>query len=178
MILNGRKNFKPNEKKIVLPRDEGPIVFTARGVPSMKAFHEMVPDPKPGTKMLPNVGRVDDFNDAVYKAAMLSKADKRYAYMCIQSLAATEGLVWERVQPGNPDTWLAWEQEMLDSGITETELNYIQNVIIEVNSLSQEKLDEARNAFLASLEAATKTPQSQTDEQLISQSGLDVNALV
>lgn len=178
MKINGKKIHGANIDYVVFPRGSEQIVFKIQALADMKAFEALVPTPKPGTKMIPGGMQVEDRDDVRFKTETKTYSELRFAYTCLASMAATEGLEWETVKLSDPNTWLGWEKELLDSGFNQNEINYLQYKIIGVNSLNQEKLEEARASFLASLEAQRTLDSSLTGEQQTTPSGVDVNALV
>jgi hypothetical protein len=178
MKINGKKIHGANTDYVVFPRGEDRIVFKIQALGDMKAFEALVPTPKPGTKMVPGGIQVEDRDDVRFKTETKQYSELRFAYTCLASLSATEGLEWETVKLSDPNTWLKWEQELLDSGFNQNEVNYLQYKIISVNALNQDKLEEARASFLLSLEAQRTLDSSQTGEPQTTPSGVDVNALV
>jgi len=151
MKINGKKIEGANYEYIVFPRPTGDIAFKAQAVLDMQPFHDMVPSPKPGKKMVPGGKILEDYDDATYKGAVAQFAEKRYAYIVLKSLEATPGLEWETVQLTDPSTWMNWETETKGAGLSSNEVNQLQLGIATANSLNQDKLDEARNRFLVSL---------------------------
>lgn len=157
MKLNGKKIEGSNYEYIVIPRPTGDLVFKAQAVLDMSLFHELCPLPKPGTILLPGGIKKEDLDDQRYKDALALHGERRYAFMVIQSLAATPELEWCTVKLSDPATWTGWDKEMKDAGFSTNEINHIQMGVATANCLNQEKLDEARLRFLASLaEAAEK----------------------
>lgn len=150
MKIHGRKIQGPNVEYIVFPRPDGDVIFKAQAVLDTKRFDELVPKPKPGKKVVPGKGTIDDFDCVHYKSEVEQYSKKRWAFLVLESLKETDGLEWETVDHNNPNTWPNWEQELKDSGFTETEIQYLQVGISTANSLNQEKLEEARKRFLAS----------------------------
>ena len=50
------------------------------------------------------------------------------------------------------DTWKNCETEMKESGLTDKEIEQIFDAVFEANAMNQDKLDEARKAFLVGRE--------------------------
>jgi hypothetical protein len=159
MKLRGKTISGPNIEYIVIPRHDGDLVFKAQAVLDMAEFEELVKLPKPGKKMLPGGKVVEDRDDAAFRSGVKDYADKRYAFIILKSLSATDGLEWDTVKLSDPDTWLGWDKEMEKAGCTFNEINLIQVGIAAANGLSQDKLDEARARFLASLALAEPSEQ-------------------
>jgi hypothetical protein len=171
MKYKGKKLSGPNVETVVIPRGNGEdIVFTCQAVLDYTRFRALVPDPKPGKKMLPGGKVVDDMEDKGYIAQQAEWAKLHFAYTVIESLKPTEDMEWETINPDVPSTWLNWDKEFSDAGFTMAEQNMIASGIAAANGLSQEKIDEARNRFLASrIQQAVSS--SQTGVPLITQSG-------
>ncbi len=159
MKMNGKEISGPNIEYVVIPRHTGDLVFKAQAVLDMSEFENLVKLPKPGKKMMAGGKIVDDREDATFRSGVKDYADKRYAFIILKSLSATEGLEWSTVRLSDPETWLGWEKEMEKSGFTFNEINLIQVGVASANGLSQEKLDEARARFLASLALAEPSEQ-------------------
>lgn len=149
----GQKVAGPNVEYIVIPRgDKSDVVFKAQAVLDTKPFEEMVKAPKPGKKMLPGGVVREDLDDPVYKDSLEVFANLRYSWIVINSLKATEGLEWETVNFDDPATWNNWETELKEAGFSRTEIQYVQLGVANANALNQEKIDEARNRFLLSVQ--------------------------
>jgi hypothetical protein len=50
----------------------------------------------------------------------------------------------------DPNTWINFDKELKDSGLSEIERIRIVNAVMTANCLNESKLDEARESFLAS----------------------------
>jgi hypothetical protein len=88
---------------------------------------------------------------------MVKYSQYRYAWIMIESLKATENLEWETIQSDKPETWLNFEKELQDSGLSGIEIGRIANGVLEANCLNEDKITEARNRFLASAPAPSST---------------------
>lgn len=171
MKYKGKKLSGPNVETIVIPRGNGEdIVFTCQAVLDYTRFRALVPDPKPGKKMLPGNKIVDDLEDKGFLAQQAEWAKLHFAYTVIESLKPTEDMEWETIDPNVPSTWLNWDKELTEAGFTMAEQNMIASGIAAANGLSQEKINEARERFLAS-RIQHSVSSSQTGERLITQSG-------
>ena len=156
MKINGRK-LDPIVEVLVIPRQDGDIVFKAQPVTDYTDFNALCPEPKP--PMIKHRDNVDrpDFDDPVYKAALDDFATKRTNWLILQSLRATDGLEWETVNYNDPSTWDGYKTELEKSGLNTADTSRIMTLVISANGLDQKKIDEATKAFLASQVAqATK----------------------
>jgi len=152
MKLKGKKIAGANYEWIIIPRPDGDLVFKAQAVLDMKPFTDTVQEPKPPKVLLPGGERREEYNDTRYKEAIKQYQEMRYAYMILKSLEVTPELEWETVDINKPETWLNWQTELKASGFNSTEINIIQYGVASANCLNQDKLDEARNRFLLSME--------------------------
>ena len=73
--------------------------------------------------------------------------------MILKSLEATEGLEWETVKMDDPETWLNYEKELKDSGLSPIEVGRIVGICMSANGLDERKMEAARDAFLAEQQA-------------------------
>lgn len=151
MLLNGKKPVH-NIKTLVLPRDgQEPLIFKAAAVTNMDDFEKLCPVPDPPKKTLRGGERVVDLEDKNFKLAISQIADKRWNFIILTSLQATEGLVWETVDMADSSTWDNWRKEATDSGLSLFEINRLTSIVVDANSLSDATLDEAKKSFLAGM---------------------------
>jgi methionine-S-sulfoxide reductase len=66
MKIGGVKVTGPAEQLLVIPRDEGPLVFRARALPDMNEFEALCPVPQPPGSLTKD-GWVPNPNDPTYK---------------------------------------------------------------------------------------------------------------
>lgn len=150
MILNGKKISGPKIELIIIPRNgHDDIILKAQAVKSFDAFDKLCPIPKPPTMIKRGEGVVQNIEDPRYKAAIEAHNQKRLDWMIIESLKATEGLVWETVKYEDHNTWHLYEKELLDSGFGDYEIKRIINGVMAANCLDDAKIEEARKYFLA-----------------------------
>ncbi len=148
MKIKGKRLESTNEVTIVLPRFNGEdIIFKAAVVLDYPNLDKLLTKPE-APNILKRGKQEKDYKDKGYISQVQNNYEYRLNYMVLLSLAATEGLEWETVDMEKPDTWENWESELKESGIPNTEVMYIFNKVQEVNSLDQDKLDEARERFL------------------------------
>lgn len=174
MKIQGKEIKGANVQTIVIPRGDNlddAIVFKVEAIFDYAQFDALVPRPKPPVKILRGGKRVEDTQNGSFVQRQADYASKRVAYICIHSLKATEGLEWDTVDFGKPDTWGNFEDELKESGFTPIEVFRIVQVCMEVNALSDEKLDEARDAFLASVREAQGGSSSLTTDPQSTPSG-------
>jgi hypothetical protein len=151
MRLEGKKIEGPNVETIVIPRTDGrpDIVFKAQAVLDYSGFDDLCPRPTPPIKMLRGGERQADLEDPTYKELISTYGLKRMAWMCIKSLEVTPTLEWERVDLGNPNTWLKFEDELTESGFSDPEIMRIRNGIFSANCLNENLVELARQSFFS-----------------------------
>jgi hypothetical protein len=143
----------PPEDTLVLPRGDGNIVFKARGLSDMDEFNKLCPEPTPPV-ISTNSGQRLDTEDANYLSDLKEHGKRRWAYYVVKSLQDME---WDTVKPDQPSTWPNWDADLKSNGFTHAERNRVFNLVLEANSLSESKLDQARAIFLLGRPEAPKT---------------------
>jgi hypothetical protein len=143
----GGIEVKPCVEILVLPRAEGEdIIIRAKAVAINKMFEKMAPEPV-APQIRTKDGSRPDYKDPDYKKAVAQRESKRFALMVIKSLEDS-GIEWEKTDLDKPETWLGWDKELQEAGLSEVETNRIIGAVMVANSLDEAKLIEARAAFL------------------------------
>jgi len=133
---------------IILGEDE--VIFQAQIVEDYDEFDKLCPEPTPPTKM--NRGdtvATPYFEDPEYQKALNTHGEKRVAYMFIKSLEATKDLKWDKVSLADPETWTLYQDELREGGFNDMHIGQILKGVMEANGLSQDRIEEAKNRFLA-----------------------------
>ena len=94
--------------------------------------------------------------------------------MAIKSLEPTE-IEWQRVDIDKPETWLLWTEELKDAGLSEVEVQRVIILVMQANSLDENKLRKAREAFLHGLEVEKEKSSGPQEELLNTQNGEPAN---
>lgn len=136
----------PVEEVLVLPRGDKCIVFRARGVDDMDKFQALCPEPKAPGKLTKD-GWVPDFADESYQSVLAEYQRRRLAYIVVHSLIPSE-IEWDTVQLDNPATWVNWESDLKNGGLSQMECNRVLALVLEANCLDEAKLKKAREVFL------------------------------
>lgn len=160
MKIKGREIKGPNIETIVIPRGddvEDYLVFRAQAVLDYTEFDALCPRPTPPVKIVKGGARVADPDAPPFIEARKNYNIRRFSWMVLKSLEATEGLEWETIEFGNPATWENYEKEFKDGGLTDGEIAAIVTAVLTANSMNTEKLDQAREAFLAFQAAQQET---------------------
>lgn len=156
MKINGELIGAPEPRTVVFRRGEKFYPFTVQAVLDYTPFDEVCIRPQPAIKQVPGKEPEKLINDD-YRKAVAKYFDRRTDWTIIMSLAATEGLVWEKVDLSRPDTWELFREELNEAGLTTGEVNYLVNAVTEVNTVSEDVMREARESFFHS-----NTPQQET----------------
>jgi hypothetical protein len=172
MALNigGQTINGPSEEILVLPRVKGDIIITARAVLSMEDFDRYVRAPKAKRAFVKGKGNILLTEDPGFKKEMETYGEKRFAFMALKSLEPSE-IEWQTVKLEEPNTWLGWTEELKSAGLSEIEIQRIVVCVMQANSLDENKLKEARAAFLHGLEAEAEKSSGPSIEQANTPSG-------
>jgi hypothetical protein len=135
-----------NEQVLVLPRIDDDIVIKAAALLSYDEMNDLMARPSVPNKRTKD-GLVPHTDHPDYKSMLETYASRRWAYICIKSLEPSE-IEWSRVDIGKPETWTEWTKELQEAGLSDTEVGRISTLVLEVNSLNDAKLEEARKLFL------------------------------
>jgi hypothetical protein len=68
--------------------------------------------------------------------------------MAVKSLEPSE-ITWDTVDIANPATWGNWESDLKNAGLNQFEVNRVTGLVLEANSLDDDKIERARRLFLA-----------------------------
>jgi len=148
MKINGHKIIGPNREIIAIPRgDDDAIIFIAEAVLDDSEFNKLCPPPEPRKRKVDGQD-IPNLNDKNYIKNVEKYSEKRAAWMILQSLKATEGLEWERVNLKEPNTWLLYTKELSESGFSEMEIQRIINGCLTANGLNSTKIEYAKQHFL------------------------------
>ena len=164
------------EEVLVLPRknEEQNLVFKAVAVASMDEFEELCPKPKPPMRLKAGGVREPHISPE-YMKEVEAWSQRRYAFICLKSLEPSD-IEWDTVDLKQPSTWSKWIEELQEAGLSDVELQRVQTLVLDANSLNEAKLKEARESFLLGQgqEVETSsglhtTPESSQSGQLASE---------
>jgi hypothetical protein len=173
--IKGKKIPPPSPVKIILFREDGPIVLTAQAILDTSEFDKLCPLPKAPLIMVPGKPNQTDQNDPEYKETLFQHIKKRQAWEIITSLGATEGLEWEIVNPQDPETWLKYEED-LKGCFTEEEIGRILLGTMEANNPTERTQKDAFNSFSPTQAPVEDQSRTQKEEQESTSSGELANA--
>ncbi len=150
MKYKGQTVKNDNVRHVTIPRPSGDITFIAKPVVSFDEFDTLCPEPKPMYITIASTQqKMPDLDDVNYKLNVVKHQALRTHWLFLTSLRESPDITWEKVDYNNPDTWLEFATEMEEAGFTPAEVNRITNAVLDVNSLNDAQLDEARKRFLA-----------------------------
>jgi hypothetical protein len=148
MKIHGKK-ISANIEVVVIPRQDGDIVFQAQAVLDYSDFEKLNPRPVPPEIMRPGGVKALDVEDKVFNEKIFEWAQQKTSWMVLKSLQATPGLEWETVNLSDPSTWANYAKEMTESGLTPAEIARVVDCVTTACGLNQKKIDEATQRFLA-----------------------------
>jgi hypothetical protein len=162
------------EEVLVLPRLNGEdLVFRAQAVPTMDEFEEVCPKPKPAQRLVKGGVKQDHITDA-YLDEVRKWGERRYAFICLKSLEPSD-IEWSTVDMEKPSTWTNWMDECRAAGLSDTEINRVQTLVLDANALNEAKLKQARESFLLGQGAAKAESSGLHTPPESSQSGQPAN---
>lgn len=175
MKIKGKKFDGPNIEVVVIPRQNGDIVFKAQAVLDYEECDKLNPRPQPPKRLMRGGGVQENIDDPTYKKNTDTWAIRKFYYMFIKSLEATEGLEWETIKMDDPSTWENYKEEMKDSGFSPGEIGAIEGAVSDACGLNQSKIDEATKRFLAGQAQAQSEASTQNTEPSTIPSGEPVS---
>jgi len=148
MKMHGKIISCPKPEVIVIPKGGVDYVFKAAAILDYAEFDKLCPVPNPPEIVRPGGQKSIDLEDKTYNNQLTAWAVKKNAWMVITSLAATEGLEWETVKAGDPETWPNYLTE-LRKVFTDAENDAIYRTVLTACGLDDRKIKEATDRFLA-----------------------------
>lgn len=158
------------EEILVLPRGEKSVIFRAVGVPNYEPFNALCPEPTAPKIHTPKEGWMDNLEEPGYQDMMKTYGLRRLAWLTITSLEPSK-IEWDTVDPDKPGTWTSWEVDLKANGFNQIECQRIQTLVFQANCLDENKLEQARAAFLLGQQPVPNVSSGQSTEPEITQSG-------
>jgi hypothetical protein len=75
------------------------------------------------------------------------------------------------VVENDPRTWLNWEKDLREGGLSEVEVSRVLALVMEANALDENKLKKARELFLLGQVPESPTSSGLVTEQVSTPSG-------
>ena len=176
MKINGKKLDGPNIEIVVIPRQNGDLVFKAQAVLDYVECDKLNPMPLAPKMLLRGGGVQENVDDPTYQKAVDEWATRKFYYMFVKSLQATEGLEWETIKMDKPETWQNYKTEMQAGGLSPGEIARIEMCVTDACGLNQTKIDEATKRFLAGQAQGHANGSGPSSEPSSIPSGEPVNA--
>jgi len=178
MKIHGRKLSGPAVEVVVIPRQDGDLVFKAQAVLDYEAHDKLNPQPVPPIIVRPGGVQSQDMEDKDYNEKLDKWAVQKFYWMFLKSLEATPGLEWEIVDLSDPETWDKYQEEMKEGGLSPAEIQRIEACVSNACGLNQAKIDEATNRFLAGQAQVHAEESSQSSAPTNTPSGEPASASV
>jgi len=154
MKIHGETIHVPGVAYVAIPRqDHDDIVFTCKAVLSYEEFDAICPTPDAPWVIHRTDGKRQDYDDNQYVKARGEWAIKRQAWMVLKSMSGTDGLEWDTVTWGDPETWSGYTDELLGAGFSPMEISRILEAVYDANGLNQDKIEAATKRFLSGVRA-------------------------
>ena len=148
-FIGGKVIAGPKTKLLVIPREDGDIVFRFTAVTDDSKFDIVAPRPKPPRSFRVGVGTVEKFDDPAFLQALERRDSWRTDWFFLESIRPSN-IEWATVDYANPDTWKNWRTDLKEAGFSVPEVNLVFSAFVETNMINDEMLKEARDRFLAS----------------------------
>jgi len=175
MKIQGKRLYGPNVEVVVIPRQNGEIVFKAQAVLDYSAHDKINPMPTAPIRLMPGGARQENVEDPRFLKRQDEWATNKFHWMFLKALQATEGLEWETVDLSNPATWGNYKKEMQDGGLSPGEIARIEMCVADACGLNQAKIDEATSRFLAGQARVLAEPSTPSSEPTSIPSGEPVS---
>jgi hypothetical protein len=169
--INGKKLDSPNIEVVVIPRQNGDIVFKAQAVLDYSDHDKLNPRPQAPKRLMRGGTVQENVEDKTFKKNLDTWAIRRFYYMFLKALEVTEGLEWETVKLDDPSTWENYRKEMQVGGFSPGEINAVEACVTDACGLNQAKIDEATQRFLAGQAQDQSKASSPSTEQPTTPSG-------
>jgi len=147
MIINGIKLQAPEPRVLVIPFGEDNLVFKAKYIGNFDGFEKICPEPQPPERIDNKGLRSLDYEHPSYIEKLAVWNERKFQWLYITSLSATEGLEWEHVKLEDPETWSSFEDEFKD--LSSRIVERIKYHVIETCGLDASRIEEATKRFLA-----------------------------
>ena len=150
MQVKGKKSAGGRHKDcIAFPREEGPVGFWVQALDEeWDVFNERCPAPTPPVHTTAD-GKVEDEEDEGYEAQVKNWGELKMDFLTVYSLTIEDNQIdWDNVILEKPSTWRHWRTEVKEFGLSRVEVNKLFFKVLEVNSLSEDLMEQARADFL------------------------------
>ena len=151
MKLNGKATAGGRFKDcIAFPRPDGPIGFFVQALDDEWDFwNNNCPRPTPPVETKADGEEVELEDDEGYQAQLANWGTMKMNFIAVYALTIPDNpLEWDHVKLDKPSSWKHWTTEIKDFGLARVEANQLFMKCLDVNSLGEGLMDQARADFL------------------------------
>lgn len=170
MKVNGIPLNGPRIVERYLPIQNGAVCFKFRPLKADEDFSEVMPKPKPPTRIAPGGVVHQNTEDPDFKVAVSFWVESKLNWEFLKSVSVTEGLEWSTVDMSKPETWSNWRKECEDN-FSQIAAGHIFGGFLEAQYITEEGMEKARATFLTGTPGQQGNPLSPTEGQASTQSG-------
>lgn len=151
MKINGQKIEEVNRKVLTFKRSSGnDITLHVGAVLDDSNFDAMCSPPEIPVKVKPGGEKIPNPYDPDYKIALQAHNQLRTQWFFITSIMTTPGLEFETIKMDEPSTWGNLHKELNEAGFSKFEISQIVEAVLEVNGLTESRVEASRASFLPS----------------------------
>lgn len=134
---------------IAFPRPDAPIGFIVQALDDEWDFwNDNCPRPTPPIEMKDGE-EVELEEDEGYQAQLANWGTMKMNFIAIYALSIPDNEIeWDHVKLDKPSTWRHWSKEIKEFGLSRVEANQLFLKCLDVNSLGEGLMDQARADFL------------------------------
>lgn len=148
--IGGRVIDGPKTTILAIPREDNDIIFKFIAIGDDTEFEKISPEPiPPKYYSVKEKKNITNFEDKAYKDKMAIRATQKMNWFFLKSVAPSE-VEWDTVKLEDPTTYGNWREDLKNAGFSIGEMNAIFEAFMNTNTVTEEKMTEARNRFLAS----------------------------
>lgn len=163
--IGGRTVSGANTGLIVIPRNDGDIPFKFVAILDDSEYERINVEPKPPrTYVVKEARHVEKTDDPGFVAKHEAWRKTKWDWMFLKSVAPSE-IEWQTIKMEDPSTWNQWKVELQEAGFSVGEVNQIEACFFETNMVTEAKLKEARDRFLAQQVSEQLAMSSSTDTE-------------
>jgi hypothetical protein len=156
MKISGIDFSQPSNVIIPIIRGNAEIIFQACCIVDFTELDAVLKAPNPVLRLMRGSQEAKPVQDEKYKKELEEFGRRRIDYIIAKSLLATPDLVWETVDFNNPETYKNYETELQEAGFNTFQITQLATGALEANGLSERKVTEAREHFLAGQQERSK----------------------
>ena len=155
MKFKGKKISKATEDYAVIERGSDKIVIIIKTVTDYEDFDKLCPLPEAPVIKPAGKPSYKDVEDEGFKEEVALYAYKRLCWSFFKSIEDSDDLEFSNVNPSDSETWENVITELAGS-LSEGEIDFIMGKYNEVQGLTNDKIKQSTDSFLAGLVKAEK----------------------